>query len=1020
MTFDPFAGPGPRWYAVEPHRPFLEDLADGVLAMAGEGPAERLADTLVLLPNRRAARAFTEALSRRAAGRALLLPQVRPLGDLEEDEPPFAPGELGLDLPPAIDPLARRFEIARMVVEEFSPGAAPIRALGMADAFVRFLDSCQLEEIDDFERLQTLVPTELAQHWRESAEFLSLAAAAWPDRLKRMGLVDPAWRRARLLRLLAEQWRASPPQGPVIAAGSTGTAPAAADVLGAVAAAPHGCVVLPGLDRTLDPAVWAGLGEDEQHPQNALWRLLNRHGVERDRVGAWPSSGVGSDAERRGRARQRILSEALRPADATADWRGVLRDLFEGGDGRDPVAEGLEGLTVLSARHEEEAAASIALFMRETLETPGATCALVTPDLALGRRVAARLARWGVIADDSAGRPLTRTPVGRLLDLAARVLACPTDPHALLGLLKHGAVSLHLGEVDYGRALRGLEREALRGPRLRTWNAVRRKLADAARPRDGRERSESTLVLIAAAEALAARLEALTGGGPAPLRTTDEAARALTVFVEALSGPDVWSAPDGEAAAGLLSRLVEAGPALGAVSADAFHVLLRDLLSDSTVRTREATHPRLRIMGAIEARLVRADRMILAGLEEGVWPGGASTDPFLSRPMRQAMGLPPPERRLGQTAQDFVQSAAAPEVVLLHTERRGGQPQVRSRWLWRLEMLTRGARPLGSTAALQAAAAPLGLARALDAPADPRPAYARRPAPTPPVAKRPRELPVTGVERWLRDPYAVYARYVLGLRKLHQPGEPAEAMTRGTAVHAALQRVSETWPHDVPDDCAEQIELFFQEALLAHGFEEAAMAREAVLSRNCSVWLREFERERRAHGGPRVIEAKGEIWLPGPYAPFKLTARADRIELAPDGAEVIDFKTGSTPSKAQVRSHFAPQLTLTAAILAEGGFAPAAPAAPTKALLYVKVIGRKTAGEVCDVSDGTRDDPATPMQMADEARDGLIQRIAWFDQEDTPYPSWAAPQFMGRYGGDYDRLARVWEWHVVGAEDAEA
>src|SRR5690606_28524854 len=201
--FAPFGPPGPRWYAVEARRPFLEDLAAGVLNWLGEHPPEALSDAVVLLPNRRAARAFTGALARLAGDRPVLLPQVRPLGDLEEDEPPFAPGELGLDLPPAIAPLTRRFEMARMIVEDFSPGLAPLRALEMADALGGFLDSCQLEEIGELERVATLVEGDLAEHWQESARFLGLAVEAWPKRLAAMGLVDPAWRRARLLRLLA-------------------------------------------------------------------------------------------------------------------------------------------------------------------------------------------------------------------------------------------------------------------------------------------------------------------------------------------------------------------------------------------------------------------------------------------------------------------------------------------------------------------------------------------------------------------------------------------------------------------------------------------------------------------------------------------------------------------------------------------------------------------------------------------------------------------------------------------------
>src|SRR5690606_39138220 len=219
------------------------------------------------------------------------------------------------------------------------------------------------------------------------------------------------------------------------------------------------------------------------------------------------------------------------------------------------------------------------------------------------------------------------------------------------------------------------------------------------------------------------------------------------------------------------------------VSRAEFADLVCGLLAEETVRTGGATQPRLRILGAIEARLVRADRMILAGLEEGVWPNAAPTDPFLSRPMRQSLGLPPPERRLGQTAQDFVQAACADEAVLVHAERRGGQPAVKSRWLWRLEMLTRGADAPGTPVELERPSLHLEQARALDAPANAAPAYAPRPEPRPPVERRPRELPVTGVERWVRDPYAIYARYVLDLRQMDRPGQSAEALARGNAVH---------------------------------------------------------------------------------------------------------------------------------------------------------------------------------------------------------------------------------------------
>ena len=115
MTFGgPFAKPGPRWFTIPAHRPFTLDLARGLSeALAPLGP-EGLSQAIVLTPTRRGARALAEAFLTVSGGRAVLLPQVRALGDLDEGEPPFEPGDLALGLPPAITPYRRRFELARL------------------------------------------------------------------------------------------------------------------------------------------------------------------------------------------------------------------------------------------------------------------------------------------------------------------------------------------------------------------------------------------------------------------------------------------------------------------------------------------------------------------------------------------------------------------------------------------------------------------------------------------------------------------------------------------------------------------------------------------------------------------------------------------------------------------------------------------------------------------------------------------------------------------------------------------
>ena len=1009
----PFAGPAPRWYSIAAHRPFLSDLARGLIEGLGR---EGLGEAVVLLPSRRGARALAEAFVGVAGGQALLLPQIRALGDLDEGEPPFEPGELALGLPAAVGPLRRRFELSQLVGEHQSSLGHSLDAAGaleLADALAAFLDAVELEELGHASRMQrveTLVEGDLARHWKISAEFLRIVLEAWPERLAELGLMDPAARRVKLLRLLAEQWQARPPQGPLLAAGSTGTAPANAHLLAVIASCPMGASVLPGLDFELADRAWDEV--QEQHPQGAMKRLLKRSGVQRAQVRAWPASGDPME----GRWRRRLINEALRPAEATDDWIGVIQRLREEGEdeGADPFAEGLEGLSLVTAEGEEEAAVLVALALRETLETPGKTCALITPDQALARRVSARLSRWGVEADSSAGAPLANAPVGVLAALVAEALIDPQSPVLILAILKHPLVRLGLGLEDLDAARRTLERYALRGARGAFPGWIEARLQAAARPReDGQPPPLRQLQALDDAAALLAALHGALDLAGAPYTgataTPGEAARGLAQALEILALDadgelgGLWAGPDGEAAAGLISGLISESQGLPEVTIAGFHRLLERLLQGETVRSVRAAHPRLKILGGIESRLVSADRLVLAGLEEGVWPQGAPVDPFLSRPMRTALELPPPERRIGLAAHDFAQAACAPEVVLLHTARRDGSPTVESRWLWRLKTLAKGAgRTLPDRPELKAWAAALDQAAAF--------APAPRPRPRPPVEARPKELPVTGVELWLRDPYAIYARYVLKLRSLDRPDEPVEARARGDAVHKALQRFAERHEGEIADEAAAAIEALMVEALEEAGMPPSAMARERALAGQAARWLASFERRRRP-GAQLLVERKGQMPVHSGGFTLTLTARADRLELRERHVDILDFKTGQAPSKRQMESGFSPQLTLTAAIIEGGGFDGVGGVAPGE-LVYVRVTGGRKPGE-----ELIRAAAGETQVLGQSALEGLRRRIDHFASPDTPYLSWAAPQYMHARGGDYDHLARVWEWHVIGEGD---
>jgi ATP-dependent helicase/nuclease subunit B len=990
-----FEQPGSRWFNIPAHRPFAEDLARGLYeALIPFGP-EALADAVVLTPTRRGARALADAFLSAAGGQAVLPPQMRPLGDLEAGEPPFEPGDLALDLPAAIDPLRRRFELVRLVAElaEHIPGGVGSagQALDLADALGGFLDGLQIEEVDVRDALSGLAPGELAEHWEVSRKFLDKALALWPARLDALGVVDVSERRVRLLRRLAQAWTDRPPQGVMVAAGSTGAAPATRALMIAIAAAPKGAVVLPGVDLDLSDRAWGKV--EVQHPQGALRRLLDTARITRADVAIWPASRTETRPQR---WRRRIVNEALRPAEETADWLHVIGELRR--EHADAIAEGLAGLSLVNARTEQEAATVAALLLREALETPERTAALVTPDQKLARRVSAKLARWGVVPDSSAGESLAGSPCGALAGLLARAAVDPVDPVALLGLLKHPFA--RLGDAT------PFERHGLRGPRARTWDELKARLAAKA--------PES----VPQAERLQALVEALAWDA---YEAPSAAALRLVTAMEALAADDhgrtgdLWAGHAGEAMSRLLSGLIREGADLPTVTPRQFADLLRRLMEGETIRSGGATHPRLRILGAIEARLVRADRLVVAGLEEGVWPAAAPTDPFLSRPMREALGLPSPERRIGLAAHDFAQAVCAPEVVLLHTERRDGQPAVKSRWLWRLETLAKGAG-----LAIPERPEALAWATALDAPGPYDPV--KRPSPKPPVEHRPDRLFVTRVETLTRDPYAVWARDILGLYLLERPDEEVEARARGTAIHAAFERFVLAWPQALPPDAAETFRGLYLEELEKAGMPRDALARETALAGEAAAWVAGLERSRRADGRVLHVEKKGELTLPIAGRPFTVAAKADRIEVTPDGlGHVLDYKTGRAPSKRMVETGFSPQLTLTAAILERGGFADVGPATPGD-LTYLEVSGRHPnpgREEVRAAPYGDNDKILNTREAVDAALQGLERLITRYADPAQGYTSRTAPQFVKMYVSDYDHLARVFEWSTSGEDDDE-
>ncbi len=1010
---DLFCGPAPRVFTLPAGAPFLSVLARG-LTRAFPDPGA-LAGVTVLAPTRRAGRALADAFAGLDGGPgAALLPMIRPIGDVDADDPPFEPGELAEAAPDAVSPARRQFELARLVLQREAAAGRSMGAggaLALAGDLARLIDDLATAGVRDLSALDSDIRAALPAHRQEAALFLDIILEAWPARLDELGLVDPAERRSRLLSALAARWRETPPPGPVIAAGSTGSIPAAAELLAVVAGLKQGCVVLPGLDTGMDAAAWAEV--DDTHPQRAMKALLARLELDHASIPVWPGAEPGA----RQAARARVIAEALRPARATGDWLNQVRAI-EAGRGDQAFNQALEGLSLIEAPAPAEEARAIALALRETLETPQARAVLVTPDRGLARRVIVEMERFGVTLDDSAGTPLSDTPPGAFL---IRILEAAREPGSALGFIALAASPLFaLGEAraPLSLDLMALERWTLRGRRPgHDWASLRRTVETARLPERVEAQRERWLALI---DRTMAPLAALTGDHPCA-----DWARALAEAGEALAGDDaragadrLWAGDAGEAAAALVRAFLHEAEALTALSLQDFAGAWLEAARGRMVRERAGGHPRLQVLGPLEARLISADRVILAGLNEGVWPAPAKADPFMSLGMRARAGLAAPEQRFGLAAHDFAQLACLPEVILTRATRVDGAPTVASRWLWRLQTLARGALGDAAGAALAPHTDYLALARQLDEPGA-RTGVAP-PEPRPPVDTRPREMWVTDISTWVRDPYAIYAKHVLGLRELDAPDQAPGHAERGTAYHKAF----EVWvkslgrADDLPRDAFDRLMAAGREALLEAGMPEALLGLELARFERAAHFVMAWEGERRRAGFlPEIIERTGAVWIDGPPGgPFRLSARADRIDLRPDGAlDIIDYKTGQAPSAKEAAAFFAPQLALTALIAAEGGFEDCPRHEPGD-LIYLKAGGGKDPGEDASIVKNPGTDEAADLMR--DAREDLIDWITRFDDPETPYPSQPRRKWVNTYGA-YDHLARRKEWASAPGDGGE-
>lgn len=1035
----------PNVYTISAGTLFLERLAqfvlDGKIGDAYDtADPLTLAQTTIYLPTRRAVRALRLEFASKLKGNSSFLPVLKTLGDNEDDD--FDPHTASQNR--TVSPLYRQIQLARLVRrwvsvignearelfqdEDIVIPSSSAESLWLSREICDLIDQMETEEVS-WKNLKDLVPEKdrYANWWQLTLDFLQIAMEAWPEHLGQIGAIDAVTSRRKLADARTSLLQKTPPTGPIIVAGSTGSIPATGRFLKTVSEISNGAVILPGLDLGLGEDVWEeilGIRQSlrdekfnkgcEDHPQFGMANLLDSFGITREDV--IDLSQNNSELEQRAK----LTGIALLPSNKTDQWlslRGTVdENCFE---------NATRNISIVDAPAERQEALAIALILREQIEAPNQQTALVTPDRKLAKQVAAELKRFSIDIDDSGGTSLANTSNAQFLRLMISIATLPANSINLATFVKHSLLANKPEESTKLAVERMFEicllRDILEVPAVGKFEAAARNYLEQTK----QNRHVASLVTAMDADdwdtlfqfcknldiSFDPLVSLAKSGDQFDLgqlfTTLKTSLNGFTSFDENTS--TFFADETGMMLGDLIDEVITTSSEDFKSSPKELLQIFDALIGGKIVRSTGNTHPRIAILGPLEARLQPLDCVVLGGLNEGNWPSRHDSGPFLSRPMKTAINMSTPERRTGLSAHDFEQLLGHPKVFLTRANRADNAPTVPSRWLQRLKV---ACGPQISAKMQERGNKYLSWVIQLDTP-EKISKRIERPNPKPPLKYRPNRLSITEIETWIRDPYAIYARRILKLLPLGEIGTVSEYALRGTILHDALaifiengvdlfnNSPSKKLMEIIGSQLANNKIPSHMQAMWLPPFEEICEAFIAHEQKYCSQVSKSF------------CEIDGKLTIGA--SDFELRGRADRIDMLHDGSvNIIDYKTGTKPSVKMART-LSPQLSLEGAIVMAGGFAKL-PAAHPSSLGYIRLRARNEF-KIDSVNNARP--PINASELSALKLNELEAHISKYTNQDQGYISRFAPELSQEITGDYDHLARVREWSWGSEEESD-
>lgn len=369
----------------------------------------------------------------------------------------------------------------------------------------------------------------------------------------------------------------------------------------------------------------------------------------------------------------------------------------------------------------------------------------------------------------------------------------------------------------------------------------------------------------------------------------------------------------------------------------------------------KALGSRVRMIGTLEARLMDGDVVILTGLNRGTWPADRTADPWLNEKMRHVLGLPTYARKLSLMEHDFLSCLNAPHVYMTRATHVDGTPMQASSFLQKIKT-NEDSRWLDWTRhRLQKNVFLI----------EPKSSQA-----CPPLAARPRRYSVSDIALLMQDPYGYFAHKILRLSPWPLFSQKPTGAHSGQMIHAFLAQWIEAPPSNTHDALHEMLQRVQHHPAIyrfwRYGFEEIV------------DWL--TQRFQAYEAADKYTEKTGEMHFK--TVDFTLFARADLILKNAAQCRIIDYKTGTLPSKRDLEYGFAPQIPLELLIAEHGGF-------------HIKEQSRNLDGEFWHIQgrDACRVQALNwDAEKSIQTQEGITRLMGHFLREDTFYHACPHPK----------------------------